>query len=50
MNDSQRLEQAVINLTNIIDNLQLDIKELKKSNTSLTTKIESLSNRIDNLD
>lgn len=49
MNDLQRLEQTILDLMTTIDSLQSDIKDLKKSNSELSTKLYNVSNKIDEL-
>ncbi len=45
----QRLEQAVLDLMTTIDNLNIDIYDLKKSNEELSGKLRVLSDKIDEL-
>ena len=49
MNDLQRLEQTILGLMSTIDSLQSDIKDLKESNSKLSTKLYNVSNKIDEL-
>ena len=49
MTDLQRLEQTVLDLMTLIESLQTDIKELKKSNSELSGKLYSVNEKLDTL-
>ncbi|UFH46610.1 hypothetical protein LNP27_00860 [Flavobacterium galactosidilyticum] len=49
MTDLQRLEQTILDLMTIIESLQTDIKELKKSNAELSGKLYLINDKLDSL-
>ncbi len=48
MTEIQRLEQAILDLITVIEKLEIDINDLKKSNGELRIKLHSVNDKLDN--
>lgn len=49
MTDTQRLEQTILDLMTLIESLQADIEDLKKSNSELSGKLYLINEKLDTL-
>lgn len=49
MTDIQRLEKTITDLITIIESLQTDIKDLKESNSELSSKLYSINDKLGSL-
>lgn len=48
MTEIQKLEQSILDLITVIEKLQIDINDLKKSNGELRIKLHSVNEKLDN--
>ena len=48
MTEIHKLEQSILDLITVIEKLQIDINDLKKSNGELRIKLHSVNEKLDN--